>query len=151
MVNLLPIEFITGMMRENYTAVGFIPETTVEQQYIRQGRYLIQSDLRGRPVGYLLHGSPAAGQILSVAQAVVDYDFRNRGFGEMEVQRLIERAQLANCRSIKLRCADDLQSNLFWQSMGFEKVNTLHVSNTRQRAINVYMLPLWKSLFGWAA
>lgn len=33
--------WITGLMRENYEAVGFIPEPTVANRYIRQSRYIL--------------------------------------------------------------------------------------------------------------
>jgi ribosomal protein S18 acetylase RimI-like enzyme len=145
------VNFILGLMRENTDALGFIPASTIESRYVAGAQYLLQANIYGKHVGYLLHGKPAPGGVLTIAQAVIDYDFRNRGHGEDVVTRLIERAQIANCRAIKLRCADDLTANGFWQAQGFELVNTLEVANRRQRLIHTYMLPLWSTLFGFAS
>lgn len=141
--------WITGLMRENYDAVGFIPEPTVQTQYIANGRYILQCDERGMPVGYLLHGQLAAGEILVVSQHCIELDKRMRGYGEAAFRELVERARLANCRSIKLRCAQDLPSNNFWRSVGMSVASVKHPQNTRNRAINVYVLDLWPTLWPW--
>lgn len=142
------LSFITGLMRENSGALGFIPSTTVETQYLAKGRYVIQRDQRGRKTGYVLHGAPTPGGLLTIAQAVIEYDFRESGHGRAAVEEVIARAVATNCRAIKLRCAEDLEANHFWAAMGFKRVNTLHPNNTRQRAIHVYIMDLWPTLFG---
>lgn len=134
-------------MRENYEAVGFIPITTVAQRYIARGQYILQPNHRGSPVGYLLHGKPTAGGVLTVAQHVVDLDWRTRGYGRQAFIELLARARIANCRAIHLRCAEGLPSNEFWASMGFETTSVLTPANVRQRAINVMVLDLWPNLF----
>jgi GNAT superfamily N-acetyltransferase len=141
------IAFILGLMKQNTDEVGFIPSTTVSSRYIAEERYIIQRDRRGRQVGYILHGKPTAGGVLTVAQAVVEVDHRDKGFGQMEAMRLIERAKKANARAVKLRCASDLDANAFWLAMGFEHTNTLTPENRRQRAINAYLMDLWPTLF----
>ena len=138
-------DFITGLMRENTAALGFIPAPTVEQQYIAQGRYLLQSR-RGLPVGYLLHGAPTAGGVLTIAQHVIEYDLRQNGHGMDLFRRLLARANGANCRAIRLKCADDLPSQAFWQAAGFQRIHTLRPDNWRKRTVGVYELPLWARL-----
>lgn len=140
-------EFITGLMRENYESLGFIPDTTVRDRYLTAGRYIIQNNAAGQPVGYLLHGSPQPGGVLTVAQAVIECDKRERDYGRQIFYDLLTRARQANCRSITLRCAEDLESNGFWLAMGFEKTNTTHPNNQRKRAVNVYTLDLVPTLF----
>lgn len=140
------LEFVIGLMKQNTDALGFIPETTVDQRYIRQGRFIIQKR-NGNPVGYVLHGKPTAGGVLSIAQAVIDYDFRQRGHGMDAISTLIDRAKAVNCRAIKLRCADDLQANSFWQQIGFELCRVDSPSNRRRRRINTYMMDLWPTLW----
>lgn len=137
--------FITGLMRQNYEALGFIPSPTVKSQYLAQGRYLVQTR-NGKPVGYLLHGAPAPGSILTIAQHVIEYDWREKGYGMDVYRRLLDRAENANCRAIRLKCAEDLPSNAFWQAAGFEHIAVLTPDNKRQRTINVYELPLWPRL-----
>lgn len=138
--------FITGLMKQNSDALGFIPATTIATRYVPGGQFVIQHDTRGRNVGYILHGKPLPGGILTIAQAVIDVDRRNLGFGEQAVTTLIDRAKLANCRQIVLHCAADLQANTFWQSCGFLQTWSAARQNRRQRAINTYVLDLWRRL-----
>jgi len=140
------ISYIVGLMRENTDAVGFIPQTTVESRYVREERYIIQADERGKRTGYVLHGKPTAGGVLTIAQAVIDHDFRERGHGRLAVESVIERARFAKVREIVLRCADDLEANVFWRALGFTKINATQPNNRRRRAINVYALGLWPRL-----
>lgn len=141
------LAYITGLMAQNTDEPGFIPAPTIENRYITKGRYAIQADLRGRKVGYILHGAPTAYGVLTIAQACIAMDKRNRGFGQEAVAVVIERAIQAGAKSIKLRCADDLESNLFWQALGFEATRQDMGGERRGRLINTYVLDLWQRLF----
>lgn len=142
------LEFIAGLMRENYEAVGFLPTSAIQERYMN-GQHIIQTDLAGRRVGYLLHGVPAPGHVLTVAQTVVEYDKRTIGFGNEMVDELIRRARSRYCRSLILKCAEDLDANTFWLAVGFQHTNTLYPNNARRRAINVYTLDLQPTLWKW--
>lgn len=135
-------------MSQNTDELGFIPGGTVEAQYVKLGRYVIQHDERGRETGYILHGKPLSGGILTIAQAVIELDKRQRGYGEQAWQVVLERAQRANCRAVKLRCGADLPSNEFWQAVGMKLCNVVPGGERRSRDINVYMYDLWPRLFG---
>lgn len=141
------LDFILGLMRQNYDAVGFIPSGGV-QEYLNDGDYIIQYDYRGQPIGYLLHGPLIPGSVLRVSQHCIDYDSRLNGYGTRTFNTLIERARQANMRAIKVRCADDLPSVEFWQAMGLEITRVLSVENKRKRNINVMLLDLWPTLWG---
>ncbi len=141
------LSWIIGLMRENTHSLGFIPDTTLQEQYLANGRYVLQRNERGYRVGYLLHGKPMQGGLLVVSQHCIDMDKRLRGYGEKAFQEVIERARQANCRGIKLRCAEELESNAFWQAQGLEVVSVQHPQNWRKRAINVYLLDLWPRLW----
>lgn len=140
------VAFIVGLMRDNYEAVGFLPETAIIERYASM-QAIIQTDMRGNRVGYLLHGKPTPGGLLTVAQHVIEFDVRQLGHGHDAVATLIDRANQANCRAIVLRCAEELPSNLFWQSCGFIKTSVQYPHNKRKRAINVYTLDLWQTLW----
>lgn len=140
------VSWIAGLMRHNYEAVGFLPESAIEQQYVANGRYVLQADERGRNVGYLLHGKPTPGAILTVAQHCIETDKRLRGYGQEAFKTLLDRAKIANCRAIKVRCAVDLPSNAFWREMGLEIVSVQSGGKHRQRDINVMLLDLWPRL-----
>jgi hypothetical protein len=134
--------WICGLMRLNTDALGFVPQSTVYSQYVRHGRYIMQTDAHGRNVGYLLHGAAKPGCVLTVAQHCIDNDKRLQGFGRVAFETLLDRAVQANCKSIRLKCAEELPSNEFWRGMGFDVIRVDHPVNRRKRAINVYWLDL---------
>lgn len=140
------LSWIAGLMKQNYDAVGFLPFDAV-RTYIKTGHYILQHDIRGNLVGYLLHGRPVPGGILSVAQHCIEIDKRFSGYGTEAFNTLLDRAQQSNCRGIKVRCADDLPSTEFWLKMGMGITRIDHPSNRRRRAINTMMLDLYPSLF----
>lgn len=141
------VDFICGLMRTDYPALGFIPEPTIEHQYIAQNRYILQVDRYGRKVGYLLHGAIHCGRPVVVSQAMIDYDFRLRGHGQAAVAELIRRATIGGASSIALRCAADLPAVQFWQSCGFQVASIEPGGQRRNRMIIRFVLPLALPLF----
>lgn len=139
--------WIAGLMRENYEAIGFIPEPTVRFRYIRHGRYILQVKENGRPVGYLLHGAIQCGQPVVISQHVIDYDHRLRGYGEAAFREFFERCRYGGASSIHLRCANNLPSVEFWQHCGFRIDAVLPGGLSRQRMINSMICELPLPLF----
>ena len=147
MVSEQLVSWIAGLMRENYDAVGFLPFEALRDQYIGHERYVLQSDERGRRVGYLLHGSPQAGRSLNVAQHCIQVDRRQNGYGEQALKILIDRAERAGCTAIYVRCATDLESLGFWRGQGFELRDIVSGGKRRNRTIARLWLPLTRPLF----
>ena len=143
----LTTSWIAGLMSKNTDALGFLPFAAIDR-YVMSGQYVMQTDQHGNNIGYLLHGKPTPGSILTVAQHCIEEDKRFRGYGRDTFQELLSRAERANCRAIKVRCAADLPSNAFWLEMGFQIVRIDHRANRRNRDINVMLLDLWPTLFG---
>lgn len=139
--------WITGLMRENYEAIGFIPEPTVTSRYLSRGRYVLQSDERGQSVGYLLHGAIHPGNAAYISQHVIQMDKRLRGYGEQAFNVLLHRCRQANVASIHLRCADDLPSIQFWQALGFQVRKLTPGGLRRGRMIVEMFYPLDLPLF----
>ena len=143
---LTDLSFIQSLADKNENAVGFIPYSGIAQ-YIADGDYILQRDNRGRRVGYVLHGKPQPGGILTVAQLVIEFDYRQRGHAMDTMRELIARANAVNMREIKLTCADDLlAAHELWRAVGFERTRTIPATNTRQRTKGVYILDLWPRL-----
>lgn len=140
------LSWITGLMKHNYQAVGFIPFEGVKR-YLDSGRYILQTDDRGNKVGYILHSVPTSGGVMSVAQHLIESDKRLHGYGRTAYEELLDRARLANCRAIKVRCAIDLPSNSFWTEMGLRLIDVKQPATPRSRAINVLWFDLWPTLF----
>lgn len=138
------LDFIIGLMKQDYEALGFIPRIGIEQ-YIQAGHYCLQTR-QGIPVGYLLHGSSKS-EIMPITQTIIDFDYREKRYGIDILSQVIERARQGNAKYIRVRCAKDLPSNDFWVHVGFKHVNTLYPNNKRKRAINVYYYSLYPELF----
>lgn len=141
------LQFIIGLMKQNTNALGFIPAPQLAQRYIPKGQYIVQRDLAGRSVGYLLHGALNPGRTLYISQHCIEIDRRQQGHGMDALAILLGRAKLNNCRSIVLKCAENLPSNQFWKAAGFECTAIKAAINSRNRRINVYTLDLWRTLF----
>lgn len=139
--------WIAGLMAENYEAVGFIPITTLREQYLAKDRYIVQGDERGQSVGYLLHGALKYGRSLVVSQHCIQYEKRLRGHGKAAFIELVRRARLANASSIVLRCAEGLPAVQFWQSLGFQIVKVEPGGTRRGRMIFKMVYPLSLPLF----
>lgn len=135
------VSWIAGLMRENYEAVGFIPDTKLRDHYLAHERYVLQTDESGRRVGYLLHGVPQPGHSLTVAQHCIQVDRRSHGYGEAALAELIERADRVGCPSIRVRCATDLDSLEFWLGQGFRLLEVVPGGVRRQRQIARLWLP----------
>ena len=142
--------WIAGLMRENYEAVGFIPEPTIMHRYMRLGRFVLQTNERGNPCGYLLHGAIQCGRSLSITQHCIQYESRLHGYGESAIATIVLRAERAGVSAITLRCATDLDALMFWQSQGFAIRNIAPGGKQRQREIacmvRLLMLPLLSEL-----
>ena len=134
--------FIIGLMKTETDALGFIPSTAIRLRWILKGRYIIQSDRRGRRRGYLLHGPTKYGKPLYVNQVCIEYDHRLRGYALLAVRELLTRAHDASCSAINLRCAADLSANWFWLAVGFQLISTDRGGSRRRRRIFNYRLNL---------
>lgn len=139
-------DFIAGLMRENYEAVGFIPEPTVRHRYVAREQAIIQTDERGKRVGYLLHGAVRPGRDVVVTQHCIDIDKRLRGYGEQAVAELLRRAEARGVRAVRLRCAEGLPSLTFWEAMGFAVTRARDEGNVRNRLIYELRKDLWVPL-----
>lgn len=140
--------WITGLMAENYEALGFIPNTTIRDRYVDKRQYVLQEDEKGHYIGYLLHGPIRWGRPVIISQHCIQYEKRLQGYGINAFDELKRRADLGGSSSIILRCATDLSAVLFWQSIGFQIIDILPggVSRNRLIAKMVYFmnLPLLK-------
>lgn len=134
--------WIVGLMRHNYEALGFIPQPAVEHRYIKQNDYILQHDEKGKAIGYMLHGPIRQGKPAHVVQHCIELDKRNRGYGHLAVGELIRRCSLIGSSSIRLRCATDLLSLEFWKSAGFSVARIENGGKSRNRQIAVMYLLL---------
>lgn len=117
------LTYVDSLQRRHRDEVGFLSHVALAEYVNRQQVWLAREN--GDPCGYLLWGSfrglrPVRNRWeLKIVQACIQYDAQRRKQGERLVSKLIEVATLADLPRVGLWCADDLDANLFWESMGF--------------------------------
>jgi hypothetical protein len=128
-------------MRSNRESVGGLPSPAIEERINRHT--LLLGLLNDEPCGYLLYDYHDGK--LRVPQACIQYDARRRKYGETLVAELFRLHPATS--EIKVRCAADLEANLFWRDMGFQCVGTLSGGSRRGRTINLWEMWLASRLF----
>ena len=128
------LTYVMSLMRANRESVGGLPAPAVSE---RIGRGTLKlGELHGEPCGYLLYDYRDG--ILRIPQACIQYDARRRKYGVALVNELL--SEYPNADEIRLRCAADLEANLFWRDMGFICVGTTNGGRRRGRRINSWVM-----------
>ena len=139
---------IDKLQRDNSYAVGFIQQT-IWDKYVFGGErnfFVLVVEANNDPVGYtLITPGRGMGSYLRIQQIAVRDDARRLHYGHAlmsVIERFAREQQRAGAR---LRCRADLDSNNFWQAMGFTvgKVVTKgtinHVGFRASNDINMWM------------
>ena len=134
------LRYVVSLMRANRESVGGMPEPAIMER-IDRGTVLLAT-INDDPVGYVLYDLRAG--VLRVPQACIQYDARRRKYGEELVRQMMARA--VGVREVSLRCAADLEANVFWRDMGFTCVGNVPGGKRRGRTINVWAMWLERKL-----
>jgi hypothetical protein len=126
--------YVMSLMRANRESVGGLPAPAVEER-IARGTLLLAS-INDEPAGYLLYDVRA--DILRIPQACIQYDARRRKYAETLVATLL--SLYPDVEEVRLRCAADLEANLFWRDMGFVCLGTSAGGRRRGRTINSWAM-----------
>lgn len=124
--------YVMSLMRANRESVGGLPAPAISER-IERGTLLL-AEINDDPVGYILYD--VRGGVLRIPQACIQYDARRRKYGEALVAQMLVRHD--DVCEINLRCAADLEANVFWRDMGFTCVGTVPGGVRRGRTINVW-------------
>lgn len=135
---LVRLKYIDDLAHKNSEALSFIPLPKIEK-YMAVGQVLIETE-NDEPCGYAIFGNGFP--VLKVYQACIQYDARRLQHGMWIVKRLICEAQKRHCSAISLFCADDLDANRFWQSVGFMFAGQREGGKRRGRKHNQWVLPI---------
>lgn len=139
------IDKVIMLMKDNYNSIGFIPRSRIEEAD-QQGCLYYQVD-NGEWVGYLYCSKPVYMRTCKIWQECIDKSVRRYGSGRRLCERLINDCRTVGCPAIMLRCAEDLESNYFWQAMGFSLVGIDTSLNVRKRKVFRYRLDLEPTFF----
>lgn len=126
--------YLMSLMRANRESVGGLPAPAMLER-VERGTVLL-AEINEDPVGYILYDY-RDGRI-RIPQACIQYDARRRRYGVALVADLL-RAH-PDAAEITLRCAADLEANIFWRDMGFTCTGTRPGGRRRGRTINCWAL-----------
>lgn len=138
--NLDDLRYVMTLMRANRESVGGLPSPAIEERISR--RTLLVAFLNNEPCGYLLYD--LRNGVLRIPQACIQYDARRRKYGEQLLAVLLSQV---DPDEINVRCAADLEANLFWREMGFTCLGTVGGGKRRRRTINLWAMWLQPRLF----
>ena len=130
------LKYIVSLAKKETNTIGFIPADRYEVILETPSRcvetiYMYHEN--GEPVGFCYASHNQQG-IMRVHQVCVQDDARR----ETRATELVMGSVLPRDMYVSLKCAEDLDANQFWTSIGFERVKTLAPDNTRKRKIHVY-------------
>ena len=152
------INYILDLSKKESKSLGFIPKMAYESAItgIKKGdRWsnvcndkLWVCECNGDLVGFVLASFGKTNAIWKngkIAQICLQTDARMMQRGRLLLDKVINYGQKIGTLSFSCGCADDLPSNLFWQTMGWIKIgkrNGISHKNTwkqtSKRIVNIY-------------
>ncbi len=149
--NMQDMLFIDKLQKDNSYAVGFI-QRTVWDKYVFGGErnfVVFVCEKNNDPVGYILI-TPGMGEghSIKIQQIAVRDDARRLDYGSALIAVVRDFCNTFNRTGATLRCRTDLESNKFWQALGFykygiwEKGKVNHVGFKASKDINLWRIDL---------
>lgn len=144
-------KFVDKLQKENSYAVGFI-QKTIWEKYVWGGERnftVLLCEKNHDPVGYMLltPGNKELGYA-KIQQIVVRNDARRLDYGTALIEVGKKYCDLLNVSGFSLRCRVDLESNNFWNGLGFQKYGVWekgklnHVGMKASNDINLWKIEL---------
>jgi GNAT superfamily N-acetyltransferase len=151
----IDITFIDKLQKENSYAVGFI-QRTVWDKYVFGGErnfVVFICEKNADTVGYVLV-TPGKGvnSYVKIQQIAVRDDARRLDYGSALIAVVRDFCETFQRSGATLRCRVDLESNRFWQALGFVKYGTWekgkinHVGFKASNDINLWRIELNRNL-----
>ena len=143
--------FIDKLQKDNAHAVGFI-QRTIWERYVFGGErnfVVFVCEKNNDPVGYILvTPGLSAGRYIKIQQIAVRDDARRLDYGSALLAVVRDFCNTFNRAGATLRCRVDLESNKFWQALGFYnygvwlKGTINHVGFKASNDINLWRIEL---------
>jgi hypothetical protein len=141
------LKYVESLQAKNSDALGFLPRVVFEQG-VEAGRLFLGLLNGNNPCGYILAGSGYRG-LLRCPQVCIPYDARRRLYGAMLVAAVEQYGESIGCFRRVVRCGSDLESNAFWDSLGYHFVGTDESGEARKYKrshINLWVKPLFPAV-----
>ena len=115
------LKFIDHLQSRFSHQVGYLPLVALEKK-IKQGQVWVSLE-RGQPAGYVLgaSGYKRRDDVAIIYQSAIDYSAQRRLLGTLLVECWAASLPSA-VNQICLWCAQDIDANLFWRSLGFQAI-----------------------------
>jgi GNAT superfamily N-acetyltransferase len=149
--------FIDKLQKENSNAVGFI-QRTIWDRYVFGGErnfFVLICEKNTDLVGYaLITPGKSPNDYVKIQQIAVREDARRLDYGSALIHVIGDFCLSYGRMGARLRCRVDLQSNAFWQALGFTLVNVWkkgkinHVGFRASNDINVWQIQLNNNYMG---
>src|SRR5687768_6666719 len=125
--------FIDGLQKMHTHMVGWMPGKQIEGK-ITAGQVVVALDERGARVGYCIaHDQYSGRDDVGIIYQLNVQPLRQRNLiGATLIKAVFERAAYG-CRLFCLWCAQDIQANWFWESIGFVPLAFRTGSASKQR------------------
>ena len=147
----LDVAFIDKLQKENASAVGFI-QRTIWDRYVFGGErnfVVFICEKNDDMVGYVLL-TPGKGRntYTRIQQIAVREDARRLEYGTALLAVVRDFCETFNRAGVRLRCRIDLESNNFWQALGFHRYGVWtkgtvnHVGFKASNDINLWEIDL---------
>lgn len=137
-------DYCIALHRKNSEQLGLLPADRM-RAYVDAGQVFYATE-GGEVCGYLIAGmTPPWARVW---QACVEYTLRGLGHGAVMVAQLERQAKQRGCTGMSLRCRDGLDSNLFWQALGFSLVRQVPGGGRRCKPLNVWAMQIAPDLIG---
>ena len=160
MAVLKDLPYVLDLSKKESLSIGFIPKMAYESAVtgIKTGKRwsdvcndkLFVIECNADLVGFCLASfgvKKIVGKMGKIAQICLQVDARLMMRGRLLLDDVVEYGKKVGTFRWACGCADDLPSNLFWQSMGWQKVaerNGISHQNTwkqtSKRKVNIYRL-----------
>ena len=146
---------VDKLQKDNSYAVGFI-QKTVWENYVWGGKrnfIVLICEVNGDAVGYVLI-TPARGsyKYAKIQQIAIRNDARRFYYGKALISVCRDFCETFARIGFTLRCRTDLDSNSFWQNLGFEKYGIWekgkinHVGFKASADINLWKIELNRNI-----
>lgn len=147
--------YIDTLRKKEGNALGFIPKdvylSVLENRRIaNRDRHHYQcisiTEDNGQNTGYCMYSF--AGQVTDIFQIVIQNDARRWHRALMMVNKVEEESIKLQKAGIKCRVAIDLESNLFWEGIGFKPIKVVtstwlnQKESKSKRPLIIYFKPL---------
>lgn len=139
------VSFLNHLQSRFSHQLGYLPLVALEKRCETHDVWIGFEN--GQPAGYILGRSPylRRADLAIIYQSAIEYDARRKLIGTLLVEAWV-RSLPATVTQVTCWCAQDIDANLFWESLGFLPIAWRAGSVSKQRVHIYWNRPLLDDL-----